>query len=73
MTFNIYDVLIFFMSLMVFYHNYKVHKLEKMCIDTFDAMIEVQDLAINNAKQINKSIEQINEFINKVNKLNERS
>lgn len=73
MTFSIYDVLIFFMSLMVFYYSYKVHQLEKMCIDTFDAMIEIQDLAIGHAKQINKSIEQINKFINKVNKLNERS
>ena len=50
MTIDINDIVVFIMSLVIFYYNYKVHKLEKMCNDTFDAMIEVQKMAIDHAK-----------------------
>ena len=69
MTIDISDIVVFIMSLVIFYYNYKVNKLEKMCNDTFNAMIEVQNLAENHVKQINKSINQINAFINRLNQI----
>ena len=63
-----YDILFCITGAALFYMYHLIHKTEKKCIETFNAMIKTQELVIKRTDEINNVIGTIHNFHQKIQK-----